>query len=105
LLPRCGDVLRISREASVQFSTPILFRVIRVRDRRPYNGWLWLDGYQLNSAGEAVRQRSIYVRAGGLHRVTVPSAGAATGRRSGRRTGPRPVRVVSRPAETAEPLI
>lgn len=99
-MPRCGDVLRISREASVQFSTPILFRVIRVRDRRPYNGWLWLDGYQLNSSGEAVRQRSIYVRAGGLHRVAVPAGRAATGRRSDRRS----VRMVSRPARTTEPL-
>lgn len=71
-LPRSGDVLRVTREASVQFATPILFRVIRVHDWPTYNGWVWLDGYQLNAEGDAVERRSIFVQAGGLRWVSGP---------------------------------
>lgn len=66
MLPRSGDVLRVTREASVQFVEPMLFRVIRVHDWPTYDGWVWLDGYQLNSAGDAVERRSIFVQVGGL---------------------------------------
>jgi hypothetical protein len=69
VLPRSGDVLHVTRAASVQFTTPILFRVIRALDRPTYDGWVWLDGYQLNSAGEAVELRSIFVQVNGLRRV------------------------------------
>jgi hypothetical protein len=50
----------------VQFSTPMLFRVIRVHDWSTYNGWAWLDGYELNSVGDAVERRSIFVQLDGL---------------------------------------
>jgi hypothetical protein len=66
MLPRSGDVLRLTRAASVQFVEPILFRVIRVHDWQTYDGWTWLDGYQLDSAGDAVERRSIFVRVDGL---------------------------------------
>lgn len=66
MLPRSGDVLRVTRAASVQFVEPLLFRVIRVHDWPTYDGWVWLDGYQLNSAGDAVERRSIFVQVGGL---------------------------------------
>jgi hypothetical protein len=66
LLPRSGDVLRVTKAASVQFAQPMLFRVIRVHDWKTYNGWAWLDGYQLNSAGDAVERRSIFVQLSGL---------------------------------------
>ena len=66
MLPRSGDVLRVTRAASVQFSTPMLFRVIRVHDWSTYNGWAWLDGYELNSVGDAVERRSIFVQLDGL---------------------------------------
>src|SRR5947207_8728443 len=66
VLPRSGDVLRVTRAASVQFSTPMLFRVIRVHDWSTYNGWAWLDGYELNSLGDAVERRSIFVQLDGL---------------------------------------
>lgn len=66
MLPRSGDVLRVTRAASVQFSEPLLFRVIRVHDWPTYDGWVWLDGYQLNTAGEAVERRSIFVQVKGL---------------------------------------
>jgi hypothetical protein len=66
LLPRTGDVLRVTKAASVQFTQPILFRVIRVHDWQTYDGWTWLDGYQLNANGDAVERRSIFVQLQGL---------------------------------------
>jgi hypothetical protein len=50
----------------VQFRKSIIFRVIRVLDWPTYDGWRWLDGYELNPAGDAVDRRSIYVRLDGL---------------------------------------
>jgi hypothetical protein len=44
----------------------MLFRVIRVHDWSTYNGWAWLDGYELNSLGDAVERRSIFVQLDGL---------------------------------------
>jgi len=64
--PRAGDIVHVTREASVQFLKPIMFRVIRVLDWPTYDGWMWLDGYQLNSAGDAVERRSIFVQQAGL---------------------------------------
>jgi hypothetical protein len=69
VLPRSGDVLRVTRAASVQFTQPMMFRVIRVHDWQTYNGWAWLDGYQLNSVGDAVERRSIFVQVNGLQRA------------------------------------
>jgi hypothetical protein len=69
VLPRSGDVLRVTRAASVQFASPLLFRVIRVHDWSTYDGWVWLDGYELNAAGEAVERRSIFVQVRGLQQV------------------------------------
>ncbi|WP_200208257.1 hypothetical protein [Micromonospora coerulea] len=66
MLPRSGDVLHVTRAASVQFLRPIMFRVIRVLDWPTYDGWLWLDGYELNAAGDAVNRRSIFVQSEGL---------------------------------------
>jgi hypothetical protein len=65
-MPRSGDVLRLTRSASVQFLEPMLFRVIRVHEWAADDGWAWLDGYQLDAEGEAVRRRSIYVHLDGL---------------------------------------
>jgi hypothetical protein len=73
VLPRSGDVLRVTRAASVQFATPMLFRVIRVHDWSTYNGWTWLDGYQLNGAGDAVERRSIFVQVDGLQSASTGS--------------------------------
>jgi len=66
VLPRSGDVLHVTRAASVQFSEPMMFRVIRVHDWHTYDGWAWLDGYQLNAVGDAVERRSIFVQVNGL---------------------------------------
>src|SRR5215467_14324364 len=75
LIPRSGEVLRVTRAASVQFAAaPLLFRVIRVHDWSTYDGWAWLDGYELNSAGDAVDRRSIFVQISGLQRVHFPGS-------------------------------
>lgn len=74
MMPQAGDVLRIGIEASVQFGTPILFRVIRALDLETYYGWVWLDGYELNTFGDAVERRSIFVQISGLHLATPTSA-------------------------------
>ncbi len=53
MLPRSGDILCVTRSASVQFAEPLYFRVIRVHDWPTYDGWVWLDGYELNAGGDA----------------------------------------------------
>lgn len=69
MIPRSGDVLQVTRAASVQFVKPIYFRVIRVLDEPTYSGWAWLEGYELNTVGEAVDRRKIFVRPDGLLQV------------------------------------
>ncbi len=67
MTPHSGEVVRVGAAASVQFGPrPILFRVIRVLDVETYDGWVWLDGYELNDAGDAVDRRSIFVMVHGL---------------------------------------
>ncbi|MEV4343318.1 hypothetical protein AB0J83_02395 [Actinoplanes sp. NPDC049596] len=66
MLPQPGDVLDVGRSASVQFATPIRFRVIRVHDWQTYTGWVWLDGYELDAVGDALDRRSIFVQVAGL---------------------------------------
>jgi hypothetical protein len=67
-------VLRVTRAASVQFTAPMLFRVIRVHDWPTYDGWVWLDGYELNHTGEAIERRSIFVQVDGLQRAQLGPA-------------------------------
>lgn len=74
MLPRSGDVLCVTRAASAQFTEPIMFRVIRVHDWQTADGWAWLDGYQLDSSGDAVERRSIFVQLGGLRSLGAVSA-------------------------------
>jgi hypothetical protein len=65
---RPGDVVHVGPEASVQFSgeRALTFRVIRVDPRVTYDGWIWMDGYVLGPAGNALQRRRIFVRQGGL---------------------------------------
>jgi hypothetical protein len=70
----------VTREASVQFAAPLLFRVIRVHDWSTYDGWAWLDGYELNTAGEAVDRRSIFVQVNGLQHAQASAPRYAPGR-------------------------
>ncbi|GHJ14907.1 hypothetical protein TPA0908_29020 [Micromonospora sp. AKA38] len=67
-----GVLLLVDRAAGVQFVRPFHFRLIRVLDWSTYDGWTWLDGYQLDEQGDAVARRSIFVKQCGLR------AGAAS---------------------------
>jgi hypothetical protein len=88
VLPRSGDVIQVTKAASVQFSSPMLFRVIRVHDWPTYEGWIWLDGYELNASGEAVERRSIFVQTGGLRQVgKAPDPRMRNARQPGTTTG------------------
>ncbi len=69
----------IGKAASVQFATEMPFRVIRVHDWPTYDGWVWLDGYELSrTTGDAVERRSIFVQINGIRPIQVaapPRAG------------------------------
>ncbi|MET8266803.1 hypothetical protein ACWD8I_05240 [Micromonospora arida] len=71
---------------------PILVRVIRVLDWPTYDGWLWIDGYQLAANGDAVARRSLFVMPAGL---IWPDPPAPADRRSTKHTPVKrgPVRV------------
>ncbi|MDG4765769.1 hypothetical protein O7632_16930 [Solwaraspora sp. WMMD406] len=70
-MPAAGDVVLLNRAASVQFAArPIRFRVIRRDERQTYHGWCWLDGYELDAAGDAVERREVFVQLAGLRRLT-----------------------------------
>jgi hypothetical protein len=57
----------------VQFSGDrgLLFRIIRVDPRLTYDGWLWLEGYVIGPAGNALQRRRIFVRREGLRPVVL----------------------------------
>ncbi|MER7333394.1 MULTISPECIES: hypothetical protein [unclassified Micromonospora] len=77
-----GDVLHLTRSASPQFVRPITVRVIRVlTDWHTYQGWRWIDAYELNARGDAVDRRSLYVRCEGVRWRTTPPAPAPARRR------------------------
>lgn len=85
--PRSGDVLYISRAASVQFVHPFYFRVIRKLDWITYDGWMWVDGYQLGLSGDAVARRSLFVKTEGARVVTAPKPEGPQNQRRSRRSG------------------
>lgn len=70
MMPRSGDVVYITRAASVQFAVPFLFRVIssRVYGHTP-DGWAWITGYELTDTGDAVARRDLFVQLAGLRTV------------------------------------
>ncbi|MFG1917348.1 hypothetical protein [Micromonospora sp. NPDC048898] len=80
---RAGDVVLLTTAASVQFLRPITVRMIReLPDRHTYDGWIWIDCYELNAAGDAVARRELFVMRGG---VQLQAHGAAPNK-------PRPAR-------------
>jgi len=69
---RTGDTVLLGRAASVQFAhAPIRLRVTRIHDWTTYEGWLWIDGYELDDAGDAVDQRTLFIQPDGVT-VLVP---------------------------------
>ncbi|GLZ60114.1 hypothetical protein [Micromonospora sp. NBRC 107095] len=73
-LLKAGDVVCLTTAASVQFLRPIFVRVIReLPERHTYDGWVWVEGYQLNAAGDAVARRELYVRRAGVRMQALPA--------------------------------
>lgn len=70
-------VYLLTRAASPQFSVPVSVRVIRTLDRSTYDGWVWIEVYQLNQAGDATARRTLFVRAAGMEPVQAPAARAS----------------------------
>jgi hypothetical protein len=73
MVPRPGEVVVVGPSASVQFAgrQGFRFRVIQVDSRPTYDGWIWLDGYQLDVSGQAIARRKIFVRRSGLIRLAL----------------------------------
>lgn len=82
---KAGKVYRLARAASPQFMTPVLFRLIRVHDWPTYDGWAWLDGYELDALGDAVERRSVFVLRAGVQAVAIPAVARPAGRQVRRR--------------------
>ncbi|MFI6237542.1 hypothetical protein ACIBD9_28605 [Micromonospora sp. NPDC050784] len=75
---RAGDVVLLTTAASVQFRKPIVVRVIReLPERYTYDGWLWLDAYELGRKGVAVARRELFVMRAGV-RVEARQSRCAT---------------------------
>ncbi|GIF11438.1 hypothetical protein [Actinoplanes teichomyceticus] len=86
---RPGDVVHVGADASVQFSgdRALTLRIIRIDPRVTYDGWIWLDGYVVGPAGNALQRRRIFVRREGLRRLRgnrgpAPRGGSRTAGRS-----------------------
>lgn len=86
---KAGDLVHLTVAASVQFLRPIVVRVIReLPERHTYDGWVWIEGYQLNAAGDAVARRELYVRRAGVRWPVLPAAPTKLGQRRPVRRGP-----------------
>ncbi|MFI9643689.1 hypothetical protein ACIG87_27145 [Micromonospora sp. NPDC051925] len=96
-VPAPGDVLRVTRAASVQFIRPMTFKVIKVlTELHTYDGWLWLRGYQLDDKGNAVASREIFVQPAGLVTVQRHRPPKAATTNAQRRRNMPPVRAARR---------
>lgn len=73
---RIGQLVYVTEKASVQFVVnPILFRIALIHhERSTYDGWIWLNGYQLDHHYDAVERREIWVQPAGLILVPAPRA-------------------------------
>ncbi|GIJ75730.1 hypothetical protein SAMN05443287_103642 [Micromonospora phaseoli] len=67
----CPGAYLLTREASPQFCEPIVVRVIRQLDRPTYDGWAWVEVYQLDRHGDATVRRSLFLMPAGMRPVTV----------------------------------
>lgn len=72
---RAREVVWVGADASCQFASGrgFWFRVIRVEDRPTWEGWAWVDGYELlgGPCGQAHARRTVYVRVAGLRRPSL----------------------------------
>lgn len=58
---KAGDIVHLTTAASVQFLRPIFVRVIRKFPSGTRTRVVWIEGYELNAAGDAVARRELYV--------------------------------------------
>lgn len=82
-MPKAGDIVCLTKAASVQFLNPIVMRVI---DYNTYgstpDGWIWLIGYQLDQhTGRAVVRRELFVQVAGLRYLPGQARGINTAKR------------------------
>ncbi|MFJ8206128.1 hypothetical protein [Micromonospora chalcea] len=53
-----------------------------IGDRHTYDGWTWIEAYELNTKGDAVAKRELFVQPAGLRWLdSGASEGAVVGRR------------------------
>lgn len=67
--PAPGALVVLGREATPQLeppNTPLTMRVVRTEPTNQDPEWVWLTGYELDGAGNAVEQRTIYARLAGI---------------------------------------
>lgn len=66
----------IGAACSVQFSgdRALMLRLVSIGETDPYNDWIWLTGYVLDTKGLATAKRELYVLRAGLRtqRRTAP---------------------------------
>lgn len=99
-LPKPGDLVVLTEQASVQFAggRSVRFRIISVDPKITYAGWVWLVGYVVDARGKAAERREVFVQRAGLKWGDQPMGPRST--RSDRPGGwPPPDR--DRPAEGA----
>ncbi|WP_018353545.1 hypothetical protein [Longispora albida] len=65
-----GDVVRLTKAASPQFGSPLVLRLTKISERRSsVSGWAWIEGYQLDTAGQAITKRTVFVNLAGISPV------------------------------------
>ena len=86
---KAGDVILLTTAASVQFLHPIFVRVIReLPERHTYDGWVWIEGYELDAAGDAVARRELFVMRAGVRLLALPVVPSGSVKRRPARRGP-----------------
>jgi hypothetical protein len=64
-----GVVLQVGPEAGPHFVEAFAFRVVALVDWPAFDGWAWVEGDQLDSAGRVVERNRIFVLLSGLREV------------------------------------
>lgn len=76
-----GRIVRLDKRASVQFLVnPCWFRIIAATPAATVDGWVWLDGYELDEHKTvAVAKRTVFVRDRVLSLSSPPQRSVADG--------------------------
>ncbi|MFG1840503.1 hypothetical protein ACGFH8_19030 [Micromonospora sp. NPDC049175] len=84
---KSGDVVLIGAACSVQFSRDraLMLRLVSIGETDPYNDWIWITGYVLDTKGLATAKRDLYVLRAGLRMQRRSAPAGVQPRRSGSR--------------------